>query len=205
MTKFTMCENPFKGMNFGTAEPECEVCEEPNAKYRCGACFKTYYCGQKCQRDDWKRHKDHICYKLDKDTFNNKENVALFKAHRKNLLVEFKALSYRIDNYNDKANVFQYGRWHIYKAVISMIMMNPKTGKLPENPTTDELKIYEQYKKDIIEGGKLINQEGKESIRDALLWSFLPQFLHLDIANILEDAGLLNKQLGGKKVNVVFH
>mmetsp|Transcript_11697 Transcript_11697/g.19214 ORF Transcript_11697/g.19214 Transcript_11697/m.19214 type:complete len:354 (+) Transcript_11697:3-1064(+) len=36
---------------------DSEKCKQDGAHLRCGKCKCVYYCSQKCQKDDWKRHK----------------------------------------------------------------------------------------------------------------------------------------------------
>ena len=35
----------------------CVVCGETRAKYLCGRCHLVYYCGPRCQKKDWRKHK----------------------------------------------------------------------------------------------------------------------------------------------------
>ena len=40
-------------------DPECNVCEAMSGTTKkCTGCFKVWYCGAKCQREDWAQHKD---------------------------------------------------------------------------------------------------------------------------------------------------
>ena len=40
-------------------DSKCSVCREKNKGIKkCNGCYSAWYCGQKCQREDWPRHRD---------------------------------------------------------------------------------------------------------------------------------------------------
>jgi hypothetical protein len=192
---FTMCHNPFNMLDLGEYIPCCEVCEKPKAKYRCSMCHKSYYCGVECQTKAWTDHKKRLCYPIDKALFENKNNTALRECHEANLFQEFKGLTYILDGANIEKNLFGKGRWYIFKAVISLVMLHPDTGTFNELSTKDhkEKAIYKQYKEDMIEGAKLIHLDGVDSITDPLIWSFIADSMHRNLALFLMKKGYLKK------------
>eukprot|EP01083_Nonionella_stella_P153389 492809_1 len=46
----------------GKSAPECDHCAKqlPINSSRCSRCHSTFYCGRKCQRNGWKKHKS-VC------------------------------------------------------------------------------------------------------------------------------------------------
>ena len=43
---------------------KCSVCRKKNKGIKkCNGCYSTWYCGQKCQREDWPKHRDQ-CLKI---------------------------------------------------------------------------------------------------------------------------------------------
>ena len=45
-------------------DSKCSVCREKKEGIKkCNWCYSTWYCGQKCQREDWPKHKDQ-CLKI---------------------------------------------------------------------------------------------------------------------------------------------
>ena len=45
-------------------DSKCSVCRRKNKGIKkCNGCYSTWYCGQKCQREDWPNHRDQ-CQKI---------------------------------------------------------------------------------------------------------------------------------------------
>ena len=56
-------EEPARGLLFSRSQlkAECQVCQAPKAKHRCGKCGVPHYCSVECQERDWPRHKKDEC------------------------------------------------------------------------------------------------------------------------------------------------
>jgi hypothetical protein len=56
-------QEPARGLLFSRAQlkAECQVCQAPKAKHRCGKCGGPHYCSVECQERDWPRHKKFEC------------------------------------------------------------------------------------------------------------------------------------------------
>ena len=56
-------QEPARGLLFSRAQlkAECQVCQAPKARHRCGKCGAPHYCSVECQERDWPRHKKREC------------------------------------------------------------------------------------------------------------------------------------------------
>lgn len=162
----------------------CNYCEENVGKYYCGRCFHVKYCSNVCQRKNCAGHK-FSCYPLDKALFRNKNNVVLHEALAMNLFSEYQALHNR-----EKAtmSIFDQGRYYVLKGVVGMILFDPVRADMKPNMSESEQQ-WNSFKTDIRKGGELINQESPQSLRDPLIWLFIPHRCHRDIDFIWDGIG----------------
>ena len=54
---------PVLGMALSRAQlkAECQLCQAPKARHRCGECGVPHYCSEECRDWDWPRHKKQKC------------------------------------------------------------------------------------------------------------------------------------------------
>ena len=64
-----------KKLKYGGVEPFCNYCKTRNTDLLiCGRCQSISYCGMKCQRDDWKKHRC-VCICIDENTVKPRGRV----------------------------------------------------------------------------------------------------------------------------------
>ena len=109
----------------------------------------------------------------------NVRNKALHEALEYNLLQEYKAmLSLLEDSPVAQNTLYRRARRSIYEGIIGMIMLDPVAGDLPLGKEEE----WDKLRALIIEGGRLLNQEGgMDSMHSPLVFCFIPDRYHKDI------------------------
>ena len=159
----------------------CSYCEKNMAKHLCGRCYHKQYCSRECQIANYDYHKIE-CFPIPKGLGSNKNNILLRKALEFNLLWEYHGGATKFDH----LQIYDRGRNLVYKGLIGMILFNPVSGTKTPNMTAEELTKWEAFEADIEKGIRLILAESPNSMKDPLLWCFIPKKLHPCVQEIYD-------------------
>jgi hypothetical protein len=116
-----------------------------------------------------------ICFKVDKNLIFNKENIIFHEAINLFLFREYKILTNVLNN--GTIDLFDQGRYYVFKAIITRIIHDPVEGFIDY----DETQLLDQTNKDIRKGGELIYSYGPHpstnNMYNCAIWNFIPKSL----------------------------
>ena len=164
----------------------CQGCEEEKKRTdakRCGGCFHVFFCDKKCQKKGWAWHK-RSCYTIDRTLYKNRKNTALHEALKQNLLQEYQALVTFAKEKGERESDFAKGRRLTFEGITGMIKLDPMRGNAGDCPEDDA------FRDTIREGGILLNRDGgMRSMKDPLVFSFIPRRFHGDLNHLWDGIG----------------
>ncbi len=71
---FNTDDQPKPGKEFRTREEKCDKCGKKKNLKLCSRCKEFYYCSIKCQREDYKDHKEWCLYMSSRNEFKKYKN-----------------------------------------------------------------------------------------------------------------------------------
>ena len=146
----------------------------------CRRCFHSFFCAAKCHRKGWIVHK-YFCYPIERSQYKNRANIALHEGLTHDLFHEYQTLVTFARESSDIEEDFDKGRRLTFQAIIAMIELDPVGGDPGDHPEIKEM---------LREGGHLLNKNGGiTSMRDSLVFSFIPRRYHGVLNHVWDNIG----------------